>query len=89
MKVGAVVVATLVGALLVSAVFTVGAQHQRRSLFLELQRLERERDTMQVEWGKLQLEASAWSTHDRIVGLARSRLGLHVPLTESIVLVAP
>ena len=82
-------VTVLGGAVMLSAVLTVYVQHERRSLFIDLQRLERTRDALQVEWGQLQLEASAWSTHDRIDGLARDRLGLHVPRTESIVLVTP
>lgn len=89
MSAKAALVAALVVAVMVSAVMTVYVQYQRRSLFFDLQRLERGRDAMQVEWGQLQLEASTWSTHDRIDGLARTRLGLRVPRTESIVLVTP
>lgn len=62
-------------------------QHSQRSLFVELQLLERQRDLMQVEWENLQLEQSVWSTHDRIIEVATQRLALKSPAAESIVLV--
>ncbi|MDX1529789.1 MAG: cell division protein FtsL, partial [Gammaproteobacteria bacterium] len=53
----------------------------------ELQSLERERDALEVEWGKLQLEQSTWATHERIESLARKRLELRVPPLNETVLV--
>lgn len=73
--------------LLLSAVALVYVQHHHRALYVELQSLERERDSLDVEWGKLQLEQSTWATHERIESLARKRLGLHIPPMNEIVLV--
>ena len=73
--------------LVASAVAAVSMQHSQRSLFVELQLLERQRDLMQVEWENLQLEQSVWSTHDRIIEVATQRLALKSPAAESIVLV--
>jgi cell division protein FtsL len=56
---------------------------------VELQSLERERDSLDVEWGKLQLEQSTWATHERIESLARKRLGLRLPPISETVLVTP
>jgi cell division protein FtsL len=81
--------AALALALLTSAVVLVYAKHRHRALFVELQTLERERDALDVEWGKLQLEQSTWATHERIESVARERLGLRVPPTNEIVLVTP
>lgn len=75
--------------LLLSAVALVYVQHHHRALYVELQSLERERDSLEVEWGKLQLEQSTWATHERIESLARERLGLRVPPINETVLVTP
>ncbi len=80
---------TLGVALLVSAVATVYMQHHRRMQFVELRKLERERDAMQVEWGQLKLEQSTWATHERIERLALEKLDLHMPPAAEVVLVNP
>ncbi len=77
----------LASVLLLSAVALVYMQHRHRALYVELQSLERDRDTLEVEWGKLQLEQSTWATHERIETLARKRLGLRIPQISEIVLV--
>lgn len=66
-------------AVLVSALAVVLARHESRRLFVELAELERLRDALDEEWGRLQLEEATWSTHGRIEELARSRLGMHQP----------
>lgn len=89
MKQSVIFHALLVGLLLLSAVALVFVQHRHRALYVELQSLERERDSLDVEWGKLQLEQSTWATHERIESLARNRLGLRVPPISETVLVTP
>jgi cell division protein FtsL len=76
-------------ALLVSALATVYVQHYRRMQFVELRKLELERDQMQVEWGQLKLEQSTWATHERIERLALEKLDLHMPPASEVVLVNP
>jgi cell division protein FtsL len=83
------VVIALGAALFVSAIATVYVQHHRRMQFVELRKLERERDAMQVEWGQLQLEQSTWATHERIERLALEKLDLHMPPASEVVLVLP
>ena len=89
MKPHGMVVIGLGAALFVSAVATVYVQHHRRMQFVELRKLERERDAMEVEWGQLQLEQSTWATHERIERLALEKLDLHMPPAGDVVLVAP
>ncbi|MFZ0257661.1 MAG: cell division protein FtsL [Gammaproteobacteria bacterium] len=72
-----------------SALAVVYSKHLNRKLFVELGQLEQAYDELQVEWGRLQLEHSTWASHDRIRQLARSRLQLHIPSADSIVLVKP
>lgn len=79
----------LVAAVVSSAVASVYAKHRTRTLFVELQGLERMRDAMQVEWGQLELEQGTWSTHDRVTKLAREKLGLHTPPGDAVILVTP
>ena len=45
-----------------SAVGVVWSKHEARSLFIELQGLKAERDALDIEWGQLKLEQSAWAT---------------------------
>ena len=80
-------VAALTLVLLACAVALVRVQHERRALFIELQYLERERDAMRVHWGRLQLEQSTWSTHERVERIASEALGLSPPPADAIVLV--
>ncbi|MGD8644706.1 MAG: cell division protein FtsL [Chromatiales bacterium] len=73
------VLGLLAATVMVSAVATVYAKHHSRTLFVELSRLSDERDTMNIEWGRLQLEQSTWATHGRIEQVARERLGMVLP----------
>ncbi len=79
----------LVLAVVVSALGTVYAKYRARTLFVELQTLKAQRDGLNVEWGRLQLEQSTWATHGRIDRLARQRLHMRVPPADSIILVQP
>lgn len=66
-------------AVTLSALAVVGSQHSSRTLFVELQQLEREAGRLDTEWGRLQLEQSTWATHGRVERLARERLGMRLP----------
>ncbi len=69
-----------------TALAVVLAKHESRKLFVELQGLERSRDELNVEWGRLQLEQGTWATHSRIESVARAKLGMEIPRAEEIVL---
>ena len=76
---------TLLGvAVMVSALAVVYSRHESRKLFVELQVLQEERDEMNVDWGRLQLEQSTWTTHGRVADTARERLDMVVPETANI-----
>lgn len=80
----------LLGLLLVfSGIGVVYAKHQSRKLFVELVALQRVRDELNVEWGRLQLEQSAWATDGRVEATAREKLGMKLPPMESVVIVKP
>lgn len=75
-------------AVVISSVGVIKAKHQSRQLFVELEALNRERDRLQVDWGRLQLEQSTWGTHSRIESLASEELKLDRPLADRVVVVA-
>ena len=70
-----------------SAIQVVYTQHESRKLFVELQELEKKRDQLNEEWGRLQLEQSTWATDDRVEEVARTKLGMHDPDMNSLVLI--
>jgi cell division protein FtsL len=82
-------VVALGGVVAISAMALVFARHEGRRQFAELQLLQQERDRLQIEWGRLQLEQSTWTTHGRIDRMARDRLALRLPTAAEVVLIDP
>ncbi|HQU14906.1 MAG: cell division protein FtsL [Chromatiales bacterium 21-64-14] len=82
-------VLALLALVLASALGVVYATHETRRLFVELQHLRAERDSLNVEWGRLELEESTWGTHSRVERIARTQLGMHSPAPDSVVIVRP
>jgi len=76
-------------ATLASAAGAIYCKHQARTLFVELEALNARRDQLQIEWGQLQLEQSAWSTHGFVERVANSRLKMSIPPTAAVRLVKP
>lgn len=62
-----------------SAIAVVYARHESRRLFVELSALDAERDELNIEFGRLQLEQATWADTHRIETLARTELGLRFP----------
>lgn len=83
------VLLVLVLANIVSAIGVVYARHRHRQLFVELSRLEKSRDELNIEFGRLQLEQATWAESNRVDQIARSRLGMKFPETGEIVVVRP
>jgi cell division protein FtsL len=84
-----VLVALLALANVISAVGVVHARHRHRQLFVDLTKLEKARDELNIEFGRLQLEQATWAESNRIDQIARSRLGMKFPETGDIVVVRP
>jgi hypothetical protein len=55
------------------------ARHRHRQLFVELTRLERARDELNIEFGRLQLEQATWAESNRVDQVARDAPGHGVP----------
>jgi len=86
---GHVIIGIVALAVVVSALSVIYTTHRSRSLFSELQKLQGTRDELDVEWGQLQLEQSAWSNNSRIESIARGKLDMIVPTPDKIVIVKP
>ena len=72
-----------------SAAGAVYLKHRSRELFVDLERLNQRRDNLEIEWGQLQLEQSAWSTHAFVERVASQRLRMATPRAQDIQVVAP
>ena len=86
LKVGTVVIPLPLGA---TAIGVVATKHDARSLFIQLQGLNGERDALEIEWGQLKLEQSAWATHGRVEQTARVGLRMVIPRPDEVRIVKP
>ena len=84
-----VLVALLVLANVASAIGVVFARHEHRQLFIQLTALEKARDELNIEFGRLQLEQATWAESNRIDQVAREKLGMKFPESNEIVVVRP
>jgi cell division protein FtsL len=76
-------------AALASAAGAIYSKHRARELFVELERINSRRDNLEIEWGQLQLEQSAWSTHAFVENVAGTKLRMGMPPPKEIELVSP
>jgi cell division protein FtsL len=65
--------------LVVCALGLVTSQHKARKLFTDLEREQARARELDVEFGKLQLEASTWGLHARVEKVATGTLGMRIP----------
>ena len=79
----------LIVANVASAIAVVYARHEHRQLFVQLKRLQRDRDELNIDFGRLQLEQATWAEANRIDQVARNRLGMVFPEAGETVVVRP
>ena len=65
--------------LVVCALGLVTSQHKARKLFTDLEREQARARELEVEYGRLQLEASTWGLHARVEKVAAGTLGMRTP----------
>ena len=68
-----------------SGVGVVYSKHSMRKSFIELQAMQNNYDELQIEWGRYQLEQSAWATHGRVEKIAREKLNMDLVHKERLV----
>ena len=83
------VAAMLWCSVLASAAVAVYSKYRARELFVELEHLSSARDELDADWGRLQLEASAWSTYAFVERVASERLHMSIPDSRDIEIVVP
>ena len=76
-------------AVVATSVGIVYSKHKGRELFVDLQRLGNERDSMDVDWGRLQLEQSTLTTQGQVERAARDKLGMVTLSAGNMVIVKP
>ena len=79
----------LIVANVVSALLVVFARHEHRQLFVQLNKLQRQRDELNIEFGRLQLEQATWAESNRIDQVARERIGMKFPEGGETVVIRP
>jgi cell division protein FtsL len=72
-----------------SAAGAIWCKHRAREMFIQLESLNARRDNLDIEWGQLQLEQSAWSTHAFVERVASARLHMAMPPPKEIEIIAP
>jgi cell division protein FtsL len=81
------IVAGLSVAVVATAITCVYARHESRHQFTELQSHNVQRDALEVDWGRLQIEQSTWSTHSRVERLARTKMSMRNPSPTDMLVV--
>ncbi|OGA07733.1 MAG: cell division protein FtsL [Betaproteobacteria bacterium RIFCSPHIGHO2_12_FULL_69_13] len=69
----------LLAVLVACALGLVTSQHKARKLFSDLEREQVRSRDLDVEYGRLQLEASTWGLHARVEKVASGTLGMRSP----------
>ena len=88
-KILAIAVPILWVAALGSAAGAIYCKHRAREMFVQLEQLNARRDNLEIEWGQLQLEQSAWSTHAFVERVASTKLHMAMPPPKQIEIIAP
>lgn len=76
-------------AVLGSAVQVIYARHEARDLFVRLEKVNAERDALEMDWGRLQLEQSYWSSHAFVERVANAKLQMSLPQMRDVRIVRP
>jgi cell division protein FtsL len=79
----------LLAVLVACALGLVTSQHRARKYFSELEREQGRARELDIEHGRLQLEASTWGLHQRVERIAASALGMRTPDPRRVRAVTP
>ncbi len=69
----------LLAVLVACAIGLVTSQHKARKLFSNLEREQNRARELDIDYGRLQLEASTWGLHQRVEKIATGTLGMRIP----------
>lgn len=71
-----------------SAIAVVYCKHLSRQLFITLQQLHQEVDSLQVEWSQLLLEQGTWAADARVERIASMRLKMTLPEPNQLLVIS-
>lgn len=83
----AMVMLLLVVGVVASAIGVVQVRHEGRQRYIDLRALHAERDELNIEYGRLQLEQATWAEMSRVERMAREELGLVRPDPQQVTVV--
>lgn len=81
---GAATVLVLLIAVIASALGVVWTRHANRVLFVNLTALQNQRDELNIEYGKLELEQATHAEPRRVDDQARQQLGMFEPRAQDV-----
>jgi cell division protein FtsL len=81
---GAAMVLALLVAVIASALGVVWTRHENRVLFVQLTALQNQRDELNIEYGRLELEQATHAEPRRVDSEARQKLGMLEPRPQDI-----
>lgn len=81
---GVLILLMLLAAVLTTAIGVVWTRHQSRVLFVNLTGLQNQRDNLNIEYGRLELEQATYAEPRRIDDEARQQLGMLDPRPQDI-----
>ncbi len=84
-----IAVLLLVCAVFISALQVVLVRHKSRILFIELQKLQQQRDVLNISYGQLQLEQSTLAQPNRIEAIASQQFNMIMPSPQDIIIIKP
>lgn len=74
---------------LASGVGVIYVKYSSRLLFIELQGLITQKEQLEIDFGRLQLEQSTLAVHWRVESTARIKLNMRLPLPVETVMMTP
>ena len=81
---GVLILLLLLAAVLTTAIGVVWTRHESRVLFVSLTGLQDQRDNLNIEYGRLELEQATYAEPRRINDEARQQLGMLDPRPQDI-----
>lgn len=82
--IGVLAVGVLLLAVIASGIAVVWARHQDRVAFVDLSKLQNQRDALNVDFGRLEIEQATWASPSRIESIARGQLDMISPPASSV-----
>jgi cell division protein FtsL len=79
----------LLAVLVACAIGLVTSQHRGRRLFADLEREQNRSRELDIEYGRLQIEASTWGLHQRVEKIAIGALGMRAADPRRTRIVSP